>query len=414
MRILVCSIFFHPDHSGSAPYSTDQAVYFAERGHDVSVVTGFPYYPHWKKRSEDYGKLFETETYKGVKVLRSYLYVPENPTTFTRIVHELSFTIFACLNLLRVRRPECVVVCAAPIPMQLASVMFKLLWKSQLVIHVQDLQSDAARSLNMVRSGLLIRFLDVIEALIYRHASWVATISPSMSKTLRQKGVPQDKLAVYPNWIDLAEISKFKQQNRPGGFLSKHPVARGKFTVAYAGNIGVKQGLEILVDLAEASQAYEDIHYFIVGEGACRLQVEEYAKDKALDNLTFLPFMSQEDYFEMLQDIDVSFISQKSGSGDVFFPGKLLGITAMCKPLLVSADLDSELATVVSDAECGLVSAADDLNSLLQNVISLYRNPNLRKALGQNGYGYVRFYDRERVLSGFLAQICRWGRGPRS
>jgi colanic acid biosynthesis glycosyl transferase WcaI len=124
--------------------------------------------------------------------------------------------------------------------------------------------------------------------------------------------------------------------------------------------------------------------------------------------------MSQEDYFEMLQDIDVSFISQKSGSGDVFFPGKLLGITAMCKPLLVSADLDSELATVVSDAECGLVSAADDLNSLLQNVISFYRDPNLRKTLGQNGYEYVQSYDRERVLSGFLDQISRWGRELRS
>jgi colanic acid biosynthesis glycosyl transferase WcaI len=407
MKILVSSPFFYPEHAGSSPYSTDLAVYFAEHGHDVTVITGFPFYPTWEKRAEDRGKLFRTDKYRGVKILRGYLYVPKNPTAFRRMLHESSFAIFACLNFLRVGKPDCIIVTAAPLPLQLAGVIFKSIWRTRLVVHIQDLQSDAALSLGMVKHGLglLVRLLLKLEALIYRRASWVVTITPLMKENLRRKGVPEEKLALYPNWIDVEGISRLKLQNPRGRFLTKHPVAHDRFTIAYAGNIGVKQGLEALVDLAEASRAYQSMHYFIIGDGSRRLQVEKYVQDKELTNLTFLPFMTQERYYEMLQDIDVSFISQKSGTGDIFFPGKLLGIMAMGKPLLISADLSSELATVTSNAECGLVSAPGDLDSLLRNAVSLWEDPYLAKTLGQNGYEYVQSYDRERVLSSFLARI---------
>jgi len=407
MRILVSSINFHPDHSGIALYSTDLPVYFAEHGHDVTMVTGFPYYPLWEKRREDNRKLFSTDEYRGVKVLRGYLYVPKSASTFRRMLHEASFTLFAFLNFLRAGRHECVVIISPPLLLGLVGIVFKFLWKAQLVVHIQDLQPDAALSLGMVKRKFLIKLLLKLEALIYKHASWIATITGAMRKNLIQKGVPEEKVALYPNWIDVAELSKRSRQIPRGKFLSKYPVAQGKFTVAYAGNIGVKQAVEILVRLAEASQLYEHIHYFIIGEGARRAQIEEYARNKALTNITFLPFMPQEHYFEMLQDIDVSFVSQTSGTGDVFFPSKLLGVMAMRKPLLVSADPDSELSIVISNAKCGLVSAPDDLDSLLENLISLYRNPDLRQALAQNGYEHVKSYDRERVLSGFLARISQ-------
>jgi len=412
VKILVSSINFYPDHSGIALYSTDLPVYFAESGHEVTVVTGFPYYPNWKKRPEDGRKLFSTDEYRNVKVLRGYLYVPEAASTLKRMLHEASFSLFAGLNFLRAGRHECIVVISPPLLLGLVGTVFKFLWKSQLVVHVQDLQPDTAVSLGMVKQKRLIKLLLNLEKLIYRHASWIATITGSMRRNLAQKGVPEEKLALYPNWIDVAEVSKRKQNIPQGRFLSEHPVAQGKFVVAYAGNIGVKQGVEILVRLAQASRSHEHIHYFIIGEGAARPQVEEYARSKALTNVTFLPFMSQERYFEMLQDIDVLFVSQKPGTGDVFFPSKLLGIMAMRKPLLISADLDSELSTVISNARCGLVSAPDDLDSLLENLTSLYEDKGLRKSLAQNGYEHVKAYDRKRVLSNFLAQISQ--RGDRS
>lgn len=407
MKILVSSINFHPEHSGIALYSTDLPAYFAEKGHDVTVVTGFPYYPNWKKRPEDRMKLFDSGKHRGVRVLRGYLYVPEKVDTLKRILHEMSFTLFASLNFLRAGRHDCVVIISPPLLLGLVGMTFKRLWRAGLVVHIQDLQPDAALALGMVKRGPLIRLLIRLESLIYRRASWIATITASMRENLRRKGVPEEKLAVFYNWIDVDEVSGTAERIEAGKFLADHPEARGKLTVAYAGNIGVKQGVESLVELAASSRDRGDVHYFIIGEGARRAEVEEYAERKALDNVTFLPFLSQERYYEMLKDIDVSFVSQKSGAGDVFFPSKLLGIMAMEKPLLISADLDSELATVVAGAGCGLVSAPGDLDSLLENTLSLSESPDLRRKLGNNGRKHVRSYDRENVLSGFLARLSR-------
>lgn len=410
MKILVSSINFHPEHSGIALYSTGLPVYFAEEGHEVTMVTGFPYYPGWKKRPEDKGRLFGTGKYKGVRTLRGYLYVPQHVTTVRRIAHELSFTFFALLNFLRAGRQDCIVIISPPLLLGLVGVLFKYLWKAQLVVHIQDLQPDAALSLGMVKRNLLIRLLIRLESLIYRHASWIATITKSMRENLLGKGVPQEKLAVYYNWIDVAEVSRLNDNVPRGRFISRHEQAQGKFTVAYAGNIGVKQGVEVLVELAEASQEYEDVHYFIIGDGAQRVTLEDYVKHMGLENVTFLPFLSQDRYYEMLKDVDVSFVSQKPGAGDVFFPSKLLGIMAMGKPLLISADYGSELSTVISSTECGLVSTPHEKERLLQNLIALYQDPVLRRSLGSNGRQHVQAYDRERILPGFLDRISEWNR----
>lgn len=405
MKILVSGISFHPEHSGSAIYASDLCLYFSEQGHDVTMVTAFPFYPAWEKREEDKGKLFARDRYEGVKVLRGYLYVPKNPTAIKRMLHELSFTLFACLNFLKAGRHEVVVLSAAPLPQQLAGLFFKLAWRSQLVIHIQDLQSDAALSLGMVKFEGFIKLLAKLESFIYRNASWVATITANMQDNLQRKGVPDEKLELYPNWIAVSEIAATKHETPRGNFLSGHPQAKGKLTVAYAGNLGFKQGLEVMVDLADETRHRNDIHYFIIGEGSQRSSLEEYAASKKLDNITFLPFMSQDKYYEMLRDVDVSFVSQKAGTGDVFFPSKLLGIMAMKKPLLVAADLHSELSTVTSEAKSGLVAAPHDLETLAKNAARLAESLELRASLGNNGHEHVKRYDREHVLSRFLARL---------
>lgn len=404
MKILISSINFAPDHSGIALYSTDLPVYFAEKGHEVTMVTGFSYYPKWKKRREDEGRLFARETYKGVRVLRGYLYVPEAVNTLKRIVHELSFVFFAGLNFLRAGRQECIVIISPPLLLGLVGVLFKWLWKAELVFHIQDLQPDAALSLGMVKKGLMIRTLLKIETFIYRHSTWVATITQGMWKRLREKGIPQEKLGIYYNWIDVAEAGR----RRPGGrFREKVGIPEGKFLVAYAGNIGIKQGVDVLVDLAAAMQDVEDLHFLIVGDGADKERLLATARERGLANLSFLPFFGQEDYFDLLQDIEISFVAQKAGTGNVFFPSKLLGIMAMGKPLLVSADPDSELANVIRESDSGLVAAAGDIPRLQAHVLELIKSRERLRELGANGRKTVESFDREVVLSKFLERILR-------
>jgi colanic acid biosynthesis glycosyl transferase WcaI len=402
MKILVSSINFAPDHSGIALYSTDLPVYIAEQGHAVTMVTGFPYYPNWRKRPEDQGRLFSTETYKDVRVLRGYLYVPRAVNTLRRIVHELSFNLFAALNFLRAGRQECIVILSPPLLLGLVGVLFAWWWKAQLVFHIQDLQPDAALSLGMVKKGLLIRILLRIEALIYRRSTWVATITRGMWERLVAKGVPQEKLGIYYNWIDVEATAR----PRPAGrFRSQHPGFQDKFLVAYAGNIGIKQGVDVMVDLAAALADDPGVHFLIIGDGADKPRLMAVAWSRGLRNLTFLPFLGPEPYLDMLQDIDVSFVAQKSGTGNVFFPSKLLGIMAMSKPLLVSADPDSELACVVRESDSGRVAAAGDIPALARAVRDWNTDRASLARIGSNGLQTVRQFDRKVVLQMFLDRI---------
>ena len=402
MKILVSSINFSPDHSGIALYSTDLAVYFAEQGHEVTAVTGFPYYPKWEKHPEDWGRLFKSDQYKGVKVLRGYLYVPQRVTTLKRILHELSFVFFAMINFFRAGRQDCIVILSPPLLLGLVGIMFKWLGGAQFVFHIQDLQPDAALSLGMVKPGMLIRILQRIELFIYKHSNWVATITRGMRERLLNKGVPAEKLALYYNWINVEEASS---KQYPGRFLAKHTDMKGKFLVAYAGNLGIKQGVDVLVEAAELLQNDPRFQLLIIGEGADRPRLMGIAEAKRLRNLTFLPFLSPGEYTEMLSDVQVSFVAQKEKTGNVFFPSKLLGILAMSKPLLISADLDSELATTVSSGNFGLVVAAGDAKGVAEGIRRLESDSDLCSRLGQQGRKAVELWDRKIVLGAFLKRI---------
>lgn len=401
-RFLVSSINFAPDHAGIGVYSTDWPVFLAEQGHDVTMVTGFPYYPQWTKRPEDARRLFARETYRGVRTLRGYLYVPRSVSALRRLWHELTFCLFAGLNVLRAGRPDAIVVFTPPFFLGMVGVLAKWLWRRPLVINIQDLPLDAAFALDMVKRGVLTRALYALEGWMYRRADLVATISPTMLAAVEARGVRPDRLALVPNWIDVAAAAP-----RPGvgGFLTALPEASGRFTIAYAGNLGIKQGIDRLLHLAKALDTDADLHIFVIGDGADRERLHAINRELGCTNVTFLPFLDAADYQSMLADADVMFLAQRSGAGDNFFPSKLLGITAAGKPLLVAADEDSELARIVRETGCGLVSGYDDLEGLITHVRAMQASPALLAELGSRGAEQVRQFDRAAVLGQWLERI---------
>ena len=402
MKVLVSSVNFAPDHAGIGVYSTDFPVYLAERGHEVTMVTGFPYYPRWQKRPEDKGRVFAEEAYRGVRTLRGYLYVPRNVSTIKRLLHEASFCLFAALNFLRAGRSDVIVIFTPPFFLGFVAVLAAKVWRCPLVINIQDLPLDAAMALGMVPEGRLSRWMQALEAWIYWRADQVATISGNMLEKVWAKGVDRSRTKFVPNWVDVEEFSGAAPAGR---FLSQHPGSVGKVTVAYAGNLGAKQGVDALLRLAKAVETDARFHFFVIGDGADKPRLAKMAKDMELENLTFLAFLGPDEYKEMLTDVDVVFVAQRSGAGDNFFPSKLLGLMARQKPLLVAADPESELAKAISGGGFGLVSAYNDLPALQKDLETYADNSSLRARAGQRGLEAVRTFDRNTVLSEWEASI---------
>lgn len=404
MRLLVSSMTFAPDHSGIALYATDFAVYAAEQGHDVTMVTSFSWYPKWQKRPEDRRKLFRTDFYKGIKVLRGYLYVPKKVTTLTRMVQEITFLLFAFFNFLRAGKHDAIVLFTTPINLGLLGVLFRKLWGAKLIINVQDLQLDAAKSLGMLGKLPIVETMGALEKYSYHKSDMVASISTAMTDLIRQKNIPNDKIYLWPNWISVADANA---QGKELAFRQKFPQYRDKIIIGYAGNVGIKQGLSVLIDLSKRFENQPNLIFLIIGQGGDIDNLKRYAQQQQVKNLDFIDFLSQEDYSNFLTDADIVFLSQKKDSGDVYFPSKLLGIMAKQKLIMVSADKDSEIYRVVHTNKVGLSADFGDIAHMEQLLHSYLRDQQAFDAYKANAYRFVQQYDRQPVLRDVFHQIER-------
>lgn len=393
---------FAPDHSGISIYATDFATYAAEQGHAVTVVTGFSWYPKWVKRPEDEHKLFRTDIYKGMKILRGYLYVPKHVTTITRMIQEISFILFAFINFFRAGKQDVIVVFTTPINLGLLGVIFKKLWGAKLLINIQDLQLDAAKSLGMLDKLPIASIMNHLERYSYDKSDLVSSISTAMVGLIDKKGIEEKRRYLWPNWINVAEANA---QGVKGGFRAKFPQYADKIIIGYAGNIGVKQGLSVLVDLSERFKHRSDLVFLIIGQGGDADNLKKYARQKETTNLDFIDFLSQDDYYNFLSDADVVFLSQKKDSGDVYFPSKLLGIMAKEKLTFVSADTESEIYKVITENKLGISSDFGKIDQLEKQLADYLANPQSFDIYKANAYRYVHQFDREYVLSNVLKRI---------
>ncbi len=404
MKIQVLSQSFYPDHSGISLYSSEFAFYAAEKGHNVEVITGYGFYPQWRKRAEDRRRLLSTE-YKGrVKILRGYIYVPRNPDTFKRVLHEISLLVSASINFFRATRPDVIVVFTTPILLGFLTAIFKRLYGCKLVVNVQDFQLEAASSLGMSKKKFLFNILEKLEKFSYKNADLVTSISGSMYNILIQnKGLTKDKIAIWPNWIQRKD---YELQNiEKGIFRRKYGVGPDQTLIAYAGNIGLKQGLEILVDLAALYKNCASLKFFMIGNGAAMEDIKRHAQTLGVNNIAFLPLLDPKDYIHFLNDLDIFFLPQRKTTFDVYFPSKLLGLMAANKAVLLSADKESELYKTVSTKQIGFVTEFGDIKGLQQCIYETMHCTSKSKEISMNAACYVAQFERDEVLDKVFEKI---------
>lgn len=401
MRVIVWGINYAPEFTGIAPHSVALCEYLDREGHDVEMVTTFPYYPTWRKRAEDRGRLYRTDIVNGVPVHRCWHYVPERVNPLKRIVHEATFVKLSALRLLFLARPDVLVVVSPPLLLGMAAWFVGKLKRAPFVFHVQDMQPDAAVGLGMLKGGRLIRALYWLEAFAYRKAARVSGITRGMLEKFRRKGVAEEKLIYFPNAIALEGQGALLPR---GTFRQRHHLPANAFLAVYAGNLGVKQGLDVLVEAA-ALVANPRIHILICGDGAQRDVLGARIRERELPNMTMLPLQQGADYTALLQDADVCFITQQTGSGNSFFPSKLLGLLAQAKPVVTVADPESELAEATRSGGFGLNIAPGNPAEVARTLDVLASDPVRLEAFGVAGRIYVRQFEKEHVFASFLTEL---------
>jgi colanic acid biosynthesis glycosyl transferase WcaI len=407
MKILVWGINYSPEVSGIAPFNTALCEFLAGRGHEITMLTTFPYYPQWKKRPEDSGKLWKVETSNGVRIVRVWHYVPQKLSSLKRIIHEASFLGLSFLHSLLMGKFDVAVIVSPPLGLGFFAWLFSRIKGTPYVFHVQDLQPDAALSLGMLKPGRFSQVLYQLESLAYKKAVGVSGISRGMIRAFEKKNVPPEKIIHFPNGVAVPGPDYFPE---PGAFRKRHGIAPEINVATYSGNLGAKQGLDILLDAAE-KLIDQPIKIVICGDGALRVAMEERVAERKLKNLLLLPLQDEIGYREMQVDTSISLITQHKGTGQFFFPSKLLSAMLFCKPVLAVADSDSELAHAVKDSECGYVvepGQVDRLAAALMEMCPLEK----QKVMGQNGKKWVSQFAFEVVHGNFEDRLLKLARSP--
>lgn len=397
MKIIVWGINYVPEITGIAVYNTMLCEFLQQRGHDVRMVTTFAYYPAWEKSAEDAGCFSRNDFIHGVAVHRCWHYVPKRVTTFTRILHEASFVASSFLRFLLLPRPDVFVVISPPLLLGAAAWVAGLLKRVPHIFHAQDLQPDAAIGLGMLKPSLFTRALYWLESLSYAKAARVSGISHGMLATFRQKGVPDGKLVYFPNGTRLPKPTQLPVR---GQFRLRRNLPPAVFLAVYSGNLGVKQGLDILFDAA-AVLKNERVKIIVAGDGARRHALEKAKDERGLKNLMMLPLLEERDYLEMLVDADVCLITQQAGSGNSFFPSKLLVTLGLGKPVVTVADDDSELARAVKTGAFGVNLLPGEHESLARLLESLSEDSDRLPAMGVAGRRFVEQFEISKVLGDF-------------
>lgn len=364
MHIKIVSLNYYPELTGIGKYNGEMSPWFVSQGDDVSVLCAPPYYPEWQVHSGFNGKRFATSVENGVSVTRCPTYVPAQPTTVKRLIHLASFAFSSSLALFGrlFKKPDVVLVVEPTLFCVPTVLLFCKLTGAKTVLHIQDYEVDAMFGLGMAgKAGFLSKFAFSVERWLMRRFDAVSTISYSMMAKAQEKGVESSRLVFFPNWAD----TSFVHPDVDGSNLRKAwGVDESQKVVLYAGNIGAKQGLELVMEAASLYISRPEVKFFMVGSGAYVDELKRMVVDRNLPNVEFKPLQAWEDVPAMLAMADVHLVVQRKGAADAVLPSKLTNILSAGGNAVITAEADTELGRLV-DEYPGIYTAVEpeDVNA---------------------------------------------------
>jgi colanic acid biosynthesis glycosyl transferase WcaI len=406
VRILIHGINCSPELTGVGKYTGEMVEWLARRGHEVRVVTAPPYYPEWRVLKGYSSWRFRTEKHvvdSGHKfiIFRCPLWVPRAPRGWQRILHLLSFSFSSFLKMLSQTfwRPDIVfliepTICCFPQVLSVARLSGAIAW-----LHVQDFEMDAGFALGDLHSGAMKRTLYAFEGFLMRRFDRVSTISRRMVERLAAKGVESARRLLFPNWVDTSTIFPLSTQSPLREELG---IPREAIIALYSGNMGKKQGLELLVEVSRQLASRPDIRFVFCGDGSYRetfvRMVEKFR------NAMFLPLQPEHRLNDLLNLGDIHLLPQRADAADLVMPSKLTGMFASGRAVIATAAEGTQLASVLKGR--GIATPPNDADAFVSALVKLADDPAMRQRMGEEGRKYaIHHLDRDKILLRFEAVI---------
>ncbi|WP_419801740.1 WcaI family glycosyltransferase [Mucilaginibacter sp.] len=374
-RVLVQGINFFPERTGMGKYTAGMVDYMVQQGIACTVVTSYPFHPEWKVKPPYKNGSYQKETaHNGLlTIYRCPMYVPPNPTGVTRIIQETSFILSSSLILTKLifqKKFDAFIIISPPFHLALVALAYRFFRKTKIVYHIQDLQIDLANELKLIKSKRVVNLMFKIEKYILRKVDYVSTISEGMIKKIKQKR--NIEVINFPNWVNTKQF--FPMEDR-ASLKSKWNFSESDFLVMYSGNLGEKQGLEMILDVAIKFEQLKEVKFIICGNGAYKIRLIEQANKLKINNVNFISLQSEEVFNSFLNIADVHLIIQKKNVADLVMPSKLTTILAIGGQVIATASPQTTLYNVITNNRLGKVIEPDDVQQLCEAITGFLQNP---------------------------------------
>lgn len=399
MRILVFSHYFWPEDFRI----NDLLHELSLKGHAIEVITGKPNYPE--------GNIFEDfknapeyfQNYKNIRITRLNI-LPRGNNLFSQFLNYLSYvyktSIFVVTNYKKINFDLIFVYMPSPITVCIPAILLKFLTRKPMIYWVLDLWPETLRAIGLIRWKINLFLLSKIINFFYNRADLILGSSHSFVKSISSRS--STPVNFFPNWAE----GIFEEYE----FIEYEPDSEGTFSILFAGNIGISQDLEKVVDaFSIARKNNSALKLKIVGEGrnlqSVKNKVQELNLGKSVIFYGRKPISQMPKIYE---DADALIISLKNDEAlSKTIPGKLPSCLISKRPILSMAS--GEVSEIVNASNCGLTAMSGEVDDLARNMLSISNKKieELRK-IGLNGHiFYNENFERKNLINFFEKTILK-------
>lgn len=392
---------YWPDSTATGQLLTELAEDLAAvHGMDVTVVTGYPAATHS-------APLRQSDTRNSVRIVRA------RGTTFAqrsfagRAANYLTYFVSALWIALRLPRQHVTVALTDPPIIGLAALAARP--SGGMIFLCQDIFPEVAGLLEGVHTPVVNFTLERLNRFLVRRAARIIALGDTMaSRLIHGKGAAAGKITIIHNWADTAAIVPSDKAN---AFAVTHGLA-DKFVVLHAGNIGLSQNLDVVIDAAERLQARPDIVFLFIGDGNRKAALEARMRERGLSNVRFLPFQPRDQLRWTYATSDVCLVSLKPGLAGYIVPSKLYPILAAGRPYIAAVEPISEVASLTERHRCGVLVPPGDAAALADQIVRLAGDSRERESMGGRARVAAELFARDRQVAAH-AQVIEEVSGAR-
>ena len=387
LRVCYFNRSYWPDTGATGQLLTELAEdLVAKHDIDVTVVTGYPV--------AGGAPLPSSETRNGVRIVRARGTTLSTRRFAGRATNYLTYFFSALWAALRLPRQDVTVALTDPPIIGLAALAARP--RHGVIFFCQDIFPEVAGLLEDFRSPFINALLDRLNRFMLQRAARIVALGDTMaSRLVHGKGADPAKLTVIHNWADTSAIVPSAKAN---AFAVAHGL-ESSFVLLHAGNIGLSQNLDVVLDAAALVKPRRDIVILFIGDGNRRAALQEAAEARGLDNVRFLPFQPRDQLRWTYASSDVCLVSLKAGLAGYIVPSKLYPILAAGRPYIAAVEPLSEVAALTERHRCGVLVDPGDAVQLAEAIRRLADQPGERDSMGARARLASELFSRERQVA---------------